>query len=119
MKKILVVDDDEDLLINMKRFFKKNGFDVTVSMSCQEAMEIFNSFTPDIVFLDINVGREDGREMCSRIKSNAEYKHIPVILISAGSYNIDFYHQYGASAFIPKPFDISKLLDSLKTYLQD
>ena len=61
MKKILIVDDDEDLLTNMKSFFKRNGYHVVVTKSCDEGLDIFYSFQPDLVLLDINVSDQDGR----------------------------------------------------------
>lgn len=117
MKKILIVDDDEDLLINMKSFFKRNGYDVVVSKSCEEGMNIFYSFRPDLVLLDINVGNEDGREVCKKIKSHAEYQDIPVLLISANHEALKVYLDYGASERLEKPFEVKGLLSLIQTYL--
>ena|SRR5258708_33123286 len=111
MKKILIVDDDKDLLVSMKALFEKNGFDIAVTISCDEGFLILNSFKPDLVFLDINVGGQDGREMCKKIKEDADYKHIPVILISSDHEALKLYNEYGATSFIKKPLQFSMLLD--------
>ncbi|HMH22478.1 MAG TPA: response regulator [Puia sp.] len=117
MKKILVVDDDKDLLVNMKAFLKRQGYEVAVTTSCEEGLQILNSFKPDLIYMDIDVGKEDGREMCRKIKSQAEYKHIPVILISANHDALQLYKDYGANAFLEKPFQLSSFLSTLQNHL--
>ena len=117
MKKLLIVDDDEDLLVNMKAFFKRNGYHVAVTKSCDEGLEIFYSFQPELVLLDINVGDQDGREMCKKIKSHAEYQHIPVVLISANHDHLKSYTTYGANNMIEKPFEALHLLHLIRTYI--
>lgn len=117
MRKILVVDDDKDLLANMKSFLAKQGYEVAVTTTCQQGLQLLLSFQPDLIFLDVNVGDEDGREMCRQIKSQAEYEHIPVLLISARHEELLLYNKYGASAFLKKPFELPVLMDTLKIYL--
>ena len=80
LKKILVVDDEEEILYTLKTKLTVQGYEVVTTMSCDLRLEIFYSFKPDIVFLDVNVGNSDGRLMCRTIKTQAEYQHIPVIL---------------------------------------
>jgi len=117
MKRILVVDDDKDLLVTIKSFLKRQGFDPAVTTSCEEGLQILDAFKPDLVFMDINVGDEDGREMCRQIKARAEYEHIPVILISANHEALQTYRDYGANAYIKKPFELSAFLQALRDHL--
>ncbi|HTL08474.1 MAG TPA: response regulator [Chitinophagaceae bacterium] len=119
MQKILVVDDNEDILVILKNFLSLKGFEVLVSLSCNEAMQIFYNFKPQLVLLDINVGQEDGRVMCEQIKSEAEYKHIPVILISANTDGLQSYKNHGAYAGVEKPFNLVKLLETIQEALQE
>jgi len=114
VKKILIVDDDKDLLVSMKALFKKNGFDIEVTISCDEGLSILKSFKPDLIFLDMNVGDQDGREMCKKIKEDADYKHIPVIFISSDHEALKLYNEYGATSFIEKPLQFSTLLNIVK-----
>jgi DNA-binding response OmpR family regulator len=113
----MVVDDEQDLLAAVKGVFKKAGYDVAVTTSCKEGADILASFKPNLIFLDINVGSEDGREMCKQIKSLAEHKHIPIILISANDDALETYKQYDADSFLKKPFQPSQLLDVAASYL--
>jgi CheY-like chemotaxis protein len=117
MKKIMVVDDDKDLLANMKAFISRQGYDVAVTTSCDEGMDILRSFQPDMIFLDVNIGEDDGRVMCKKIKAQAEYQHIPVILISANHEALKQHQEYGANSFISKPFPLSGIIDTISHYL--
>lgn len=118
MKRILFVDDDEDLLAALKIFFRKQGYDVAVTTFCSEGLKILETFHPDLILLDINVGSQDGRLMCRQIKEQAAYEHIPVILISANGDALRDYHRYGADDFIAKPFDLSDLEETLCDYFR-
>jgi DNA-binding response OmpR family regulator len=117
MKKIMVVDDEKDLLALAKGYLKKAGYDVAVTTSCKDGADILVSFRPNLIFLDINVGSEDGREMCRQIKSLAEHKHIPIVLISADDDLLKTYKEYAADSFLRKPFQPSELLDVAASYL--
>jgi len=111
MKKIMVVDDEKDLLAVVKGFLKKAGYDVAITTSRDEGLKILQSFKPDIIYMDINVGTADGRDMCKQIKSLAEHKHIPIILISANDDALKTYKEYQADAILKKPFQPSQMLD--------
>jgi DNA-binding response OmpR family regulator len=117
MKRILFVDDDVDLLATMKTFLRRQGYEVAVTTTCSEGLEILRVFNPDLILLDINVGSEDGRLMCRQIKNEAEYKHIPIILISANEEELKTYSDFGADSFLGKPFDQAELAQALHTYL--
>jgi DNA-binding response OmpR family regulator len=117
MKRILYVDDDIDLLEAMKIYLRKKGFDLAVTTTCEEGLEILRAFNPDLILLDVNVGGEDGRIMCRHIKEQAEYEHIPVILISAYDDALRTYRDYRADNFVGKPFEFSGLMDKLNVYL--
>jgi DNA-binding response OmpR family regulator len=117
MKKIMVVDDDKDLLVSMKSIFMRQGYTVAVTTSCNEGLQILHSFQPDLIFLDINVGDEDGRVMCRAIRSRAEYQHIPIVLISANHDELKLFRDAGANAFMKKPFALSGLINALDDYL--
>src|ERR1700683_1386791 len=116
MKKIMVVDDEKDFLALAKEYLKRAGYDVVVTTSCGEGLNILNLFKPDLIFMDINVGTEDGRVMCKQIKSMAEHKHITIILISANDDALNTYKDYHADSFQKKPFQPSQLLSSAASY---
>lgn len=116
MKRILIVDDDVDLLEVLKKSLSKSGYEVVVTTSCDDGLKIFYEHLPDLVFLDINVNHEDGREMCQKIKAHAEYQHIPVVLMSANHEALRPYKTYGAVDKIEKPFGIPSVLQKIELY---
>lgn len=116
MSKILIVDDDEDLLLTLKLLLKGKGYEVATTITCSEGLTIFYNFQPDLVILDINVGEEDGREMCRAIKSQADYQNIPVLLISGNAEALNDYVRYGANGILGKPFDSGSFLHSVNSY---
>lgn len=117
MKKILVVDDDKDLLFTLKTLLGKNGYSVYVTTSCNEGLQIFYDILPDIVLLDINIQEEDGRDMCTKIKAHAQYQHIPVILMSADHDALQSYKIYGAAAIMEKPLALEVILETLSLHV--
>ena len=110
MKKVLLVDDDEDILLLTKTYFEFKGHVVRTSATCRDAWKILADFRPDIIFLDINVGDEDGREFCQQLKREAAWLNVPVYFISARQEEANRYQRYGASGFFEKPFELSELL---------
>jgi DNA-binding response OmpR family regulator len=117
IKKIMVVDDEKDLLTAMKASLKKKGYTVVVTTSCEDALTILSTFKPDLIFLDINVGKEDGRVMCRKVKALAEHKHVPIILMSPDGFALQSYRVYRADSIMSKPFQPSDLLNEAARYL--
>ena|SRR5579872_3351382 len=117
MKKIMVVDDEKDLLALLKGYLKRAGYDVAVTSTCKEGADVLASFKPDLIFLDINMGSEDGRDLSRRIKSLKEHKHIPIVLISADDDCLKTFKEYDANSILKKPFQSSQLLAVATSYL--
>jgi len=113
MKRILIIDDDKDILLLMQSFFLSKGHEVRTSTTCSGAWAIVLEFHPDIIFLDINVGDEDGRYFCKELKKKIEWLQLPVYFISANVDESERFHQYGASGFFHKPFLLTSLLEVL------
>lgn len=117
MHKILIVDDEEDVLFLLKTYLSAKGYNIKTTLSCEHGLETFYAFKPDLVLLDVNVGDADGRIMCRTIKSQAEYDHIPVILISANREMLFTFAEFKATSTIEKPFSLPKLLQTVELYL--
>ena len=117
MDKILIVEDDKDLITLLKSGLSRKGYQVRATISCKEGLEIFYQFLPDLVILDINVGNEDGREMCRQIKASAEFQLIPVIMISANDISLELYNDYGANDILKKPFLLTQIQELIGKYL--
>jgi two-component system alkaline phosphatase synthesis response regulator PhoP/two-component system response regulator MprA len=117
MKKILMIDDDKDFVESVTLFLKKHGYTVEARHSCEDGFLGLASFKPNLILLDVNVNDQDGRDLCKKIKAVGEYRHIPVILISADHERLAFYPDFGADAAIKKPFQPGVLLEVLQRFL--
>jgi len=117
-KKILVIDDDRDILEIIDIIFKQEGYDVILSETGHEA-EYIQQINPDLVLLDIRISGsgKNGIDICSKIKSRPETKDLPVILFSAEDNIEEMSHQCGADGYIRKPFKARQLIKKVKEIL--
>jgi DNA-binding response OmpR family regulator len=117
MKKILVVDDDLDILTLVKMTLKMNGFAVEAISKWQEVDNKIHSFNPDLILLDISLGGADGRDICQRLKEENDTQHIPIILFSAHAEMGESILSCKAQAFIAKPYELSHFLKTINTFV--
>src|SRR5690349_6595130 len=117
MQKILVVEDDEDILFVVSRLLKKNDFEVIALSDCKNAVNTAMKLHPDLILMDINLGSCDGREICLNLKVKQLFT-IPIILFSANCELEPTTAHYKADGFIQKPFEAGELVENLRHYLQ-
>ena len=117
MSKILVVDDDQDILVVMEILLTMKGFEVDVTAKWENTFDKIESFNPDLILLDILISGNDGRTLCKQLKSQNETKSIPIIMFSAHPSAAASIKEYGADDFIAKPFDVNDLLSKVKNQL--
>jgi two-component system, OmpR family, response regulator VicR len=117
-KRILVIDDDEDILEILNVIFQESGYDIVIS-NTGEAAEHIRVIHPDIVLLDVRITgyTKSGADICREIKSQYETQHLPVMLISAESDLRTIATECGADSYVAKPFDIFDLLSQVKEFL--
>ena len=102
--RVLVVDDDIDLLMLLERKLHNLGYIVESAVSLSEAEYVAAGFNPHLVLLDINVNGEDGRQLCWKLKHTPETKKTKVILMSALYYPTSRVMLFGADDFVAKPY---------------
>jgi DNA-binding response OmpR family regulator len=117
MNKILVVDDDTDILGLVEIMLHSNNYDVKAISRWQEISNSILIFRPDLVLLDVSLGGADGREICKSIKLAKETKDLPVVLFSANPDMGKFIEDCQAQSFIAKPFEIKNLLGTISNLL--
>ncbi|MEO5649432.1 MAG: response regulator [Ginsengibacter sp.] len=118
MSKILVIDDDLDILSVMEILLSMRGYKVEVTAKGENTFPKIETFKPDLILLDVLISGYDGRVICKQLKSNEETKHIPVIMFSAHPGAAATIADYGANDFISKPFDVDHLLKKVSEQLQ-
>ncbi len=117
-KKILVVDDDQDILDAIQFTLESSGYDVKTTEKGEYAENLHdnNGGLPVLIILDVLLSGKDGRTICKKLKSQKDTKHIPIIMISAHPDAEKSVKEVGADAFLAKPFDIDKLLALVEKY---
>lgn len=107
-KKIVIIDDDQDILELIEYILTEKGFEVITSLSAK-ILEDLLEINPNLILLDDWLGDTLGHELCRNIKINPETKHIPVIIISAATGLAEISKECFADSYIEKPFDIEHL----------
>lgn len=117
MPKLLVVDDDRDILDLLTGFLQKHGYQVSVAEGGQDMFSALETETIDLVILDIMLRNEDGFSLCQRLRSTSK---IPVIMLSAMADHTDRIVglEIGADDYLTKPFDQRELLARVKAVLR-
>jgi DNA-binding response OmpR family regulator len=118
MFKILVVDDDVNMLELLGPMLQKQGFEVYNLAEPEDTIKIANAFKPDLIILDVNLCDHDGRDICKELKADDATKKIKIILYSAEHDHEDNFQEYGADDFIKKPFESDYLFSKLNFHLQ-
>ncbi len=117
MANILILDDSNDLLNVFKIILEINGYEAKTADTKNKFLWELENHKPDLIFLDINVGDADGRELCKNLKQKEETKHIPVILISASRDKLESFEDCHADDIIEKPFSIKDIKQKIESLL--
>ena len=119
-KKILFVDDEPDIAKLVMFRLRREGYEVTLAQSGEEALRIVCG-RPDLVLLDLWLPDIDGYEVCRRIKSEKESSNIPVIIFTASGSEVNILREKireaGAQDYIIKPFETQELFDKIRKYI--
>ena len=119
MKKILLVDDEPNIIMSLEYTFKKQNFEVFIARDGQEALDILKNEQPDLIILDIMMPKVDGYATIESVKKNEKLANCKVIFLSAKNKESDIEKgmQLGADAYMTKPFSIKKLVDQVNELL--
>jgi len=118
-KKILVVDDEADLVETVRFPLEMEGFTVLVSYNGEDALNQARKENPDLILLDLMLPKLDGYKVCRLLKFDERYKHIPILMLTAKTQEKDklLGKETGADEYITKPFDIDEVMKKVKAYL--
>jgi DNA-binding response OmpR family regulator len=119
MKKILLIDDDPDVITVLQLLLKKKGYEVATASREEEAYSQVKLFEPDLIVLDVLLSGVDGRTICKKLKNTSASKHIPIIMFSAHPGAQKNMQDFGADDFISKPFESNKLLERIEAQLSN
>jgi DNA-binding response OmpR family regulator len=117
VKRILLVDDDIDLLMLLERKLQQSDYLIESAASLPEAEYVLSLFKPDLVILDINIAGDDGRQLCWKIKHSEHGSKAKVILMSGYNYPIGGPLSFGADDYLAKPFQSEFLTTKVEQLL--
>ncbi|UFH46913.1 response regulator [Flavobacterium galactosidilyticum] len=120
MKKILIVDDEPNIVMALEYTFKKNNFEVFIARDGYEALDILKKQLPDVIILDVMMPMVDGYATLEQIKKDESLQHCKVIFLSAKNKEKDIETglSLGANLYVTKPFSIKKLVDQVHELIQ-
>lgn len=108
-KKIIIFDDDEDILSICRLILEHGGWEVHIFTDCKNVEEKVSKVLPDVILMDNWIPDEGGVASTLKLKSNDQLKHIKVILFSANSAVNKLAEEAGADGFLEKPFELDRL----------
>jgi DNA-binding response OmpR family regulator len=116
MKKILLVDDEEQLIGIMASVLRDEGFAVETMLSAEEALNAFASISPDLVISDVKMERMDGFTMFERVKALQDSRNVPFIFLTGLDDRLGQQRAktLGATAYVNKPFDVDEFVGIVK-----
>ncbi|MBD0280217.1 MAG: response regulator [Bacteroidota bacterium] len=118
MKKILVIDDDPDIITVIESLLRRQGYKVATAAQEVDAYKKVEQFVPDLILLDVLLSGVDGREICRRLKASEQFHTIPIIMLSAHPSAQKHIEAYKADDFLAKPFQVPELLQRIKHHLE-
>ncbi|HEX5031140.1 MAG TPA: response regulator [Candidatus Eisenbacteria bacterium] len=118
--RVLVVDDEPDLVRVLEFGLKASGYTVEVASDGQEGLKKAREIKPDVILLDLMLPKLDGYKVCRLLKFDDRFKHIPIIILSARTQEGDqtLALEMGANRFVTKPYDFSEILGYIETLLK-
>lgn len=119
-KRILVVDDESNIVQMLETRLKAKGFEVISAATGEEALSRVKKDHPDLVILDVMMPPPNGFQVCRTLKDDSDLKKIPIILLTAKSTESDKFWglEAGADAYVTKPYNADDLLTKVRTLLE-
>ncbi|AZB26697.1 MULTISPECIES: response regulator [Chryseobacterium] len=108
-KKILIFDDDTAILEVITIIFEENGYDVKISETSHDILEKVAEYRPDVILMDNWIPKIGGVEATKLLKSTEEFKHIPVIYVTANNDIVALASEAQADDYVSKPFNLDDL----------
>jgi CheY-like chemotaxis protein len=114
---ILVVDDDQPIVILMRKLLAEFGFDAVTAMSGAEALAAARARPPALVLLDKNMPGMSGTEVAHALRADPKLEHVPILILSGESMSKKELEAMKADAAVLKPFDVIALVEQIKKHL--
>ncbi len=118
-KKILIADDEKNIVISLEFLLRNEGFDVIVAGDGEAALQMIAEHRPDLVLLDVMMPKRSGYEVCQRVRERPDWRQIKVIMLTAKGRDVEVSKglSLGADLYVTKPFSNSELVAKVNALL--
>ncbi len=118
-KRVLVVDDEPNIVMSLEFLMRRAGFDVQVARNGREALAALDGSPPDLMLLDVMMPDFDGYEVCERIRARPEWNGTRIVMLTARGRDAERERglKLGADAYVTKPFSTRDLVEQVKQML--
>ena len=118
-KKILIADDEPNIVISLEFLMKREGFQVVVAVDGEEALVKIRTETPDLVLLDVMMPKKSGFEVCQEVKADPALAATRILMLTAKGRDTEMAKglALGADAYVTKPFSTKDLVDKVRELL--
>ncbi|MDB5844322.1 MAG: response regulator receiver domain protein [Polaromonas sp.] len=118
-RKILVADDEPNIVISLEYLMKREGYTVLVARDGQEALDAIARDRPDLVLLDVMMPKKSGFEVCQAVRASEELRAIKILMLTAKGRDTDLAKglALGADAYMTKPFSTRELVQKVADML--
>ena len=120
MSKILIIDDEQDIVELLSYNLEKEGFSIVKTYDGEAALELVRSQKPDLIILDLMLPKMNGIDVCRALRSNPETARLPIIMLTAKGDEVDkiIGLEIGADDYITKPFSVKELIARVRRILR-
>ena len=120
-KRILIVDDEPNIVVSLEFLMKRKGHDVKVVSDGEAALAAVSEFAPDVILLDVMLPRLSGYEVCQRVRENPAWDSIKIIMLTAKGRDVDVTKglAVGADAYVTKPFSTRELVAKVEAMVRE
>jgi DNA-binding response OmpR family regulator len=121
MKKVLIADDEPNIVLSLEFLMKQAGYEIRVARDGEEALRCVQEWRPELVLLDVMLPLRDGFEVCQQIREEPETRDTRVIMITAKGREVEVAKglAVGADAYVTKPFSTKELVAQVRRMLGD
>lgn len=118
-RKILIVDDEPNIVASIEFLMNSAGYEVVSAADGEQAIELVESFRPDLILLDVMMPAINGFEVCQRVRENPQWRDIRIIMLTAKGRDVEASKglALGADAYVTKPFSTQELLARVREML--
>lgn len=118
-KKVLIADDEQNIVISLEFLMKREGYEVSIAVDGEEAVQRIRAEQPDLVLLDVMMPRRTGFEVCQEVRADPELAGLRILMLTAKGRDTEVAKglALGADAYMTKPFSTKELVEKVRGML--